>query len=963
MKWLKIFFLLLFSSLSRGQSLTFNTYTPADGLIDASVQTIYQDKRGVLYFLTRDGFSSFDGQHFQNYSHYKNQPLSVVNDIIEDKNGRLLVSALSGIYYLNKNKLERDTTIFKSLKEPGHIVNTISGEKIILANSGVVVFNGSAISALYTTDDNNKKTPLLFDKAVAAGDWLIGASYLPEKSQYTLTLYNWKLQKTAAKEVADKPFDILHYHHTIYISVNNTWKQLNNAAIQQGLIAIEAPSFAPLATADKTIYHFYIDAQKKVWLFYTNKKVCVLDPYSRQVTCYTAVNGLPESASRLFQDAERNYWFTLTGKGVCKLVQSKVQVFSLPGSGIPAQAESVSISPEGIVAMKNGNTVHLIKGEKFSTETLTVKPGSSLVFSWNKKLWTLYSTGRLESTAGDTIQLASFTPGTKIISFRISFDKQNRLLIGGNYFAVIDPGLAYTTIELPYFTDNIIPGEENDYWCFARNGAVLRYTLDNNKINGGLVHTDKYFSARCGIQWNKDTFCIGTRNSGIVFTKTNGNTHKIIGTLGTEKGLSNNFLSGLIKLGDKKLLASTVAGLDIVHLQTPDTSVEQLFSRIGLFTGITSAVKSNDSTIIALSENGIPYHVNLGRTTQSVFNPSLFFNSMTVNGKEVVPGGTNVFAYNENNFSFSVSAPSFIDEKNIRFLFSLEGPNTTVLRNSRSADFEYSNLPPGKFSLTVTAIFPGDDPVSKTITYYFIIKKPFWKTTGFLISILALAGLVSYLIFKTMLRRKLLRQRIELEKQQAVALERTRIATDMHDDLGAGISTIKYLSQSAPFIPFEQQKQNNLKIAEQADELVDKMNDIIWAMNEKNDTLDNLIFYTKAWVANYTQQHGLQSHFTMPPVIESGIIRGEKRQHIFLCIKESVHNIIKHAAATNVWLTIETNRHKLILTIRDDGKGYDKKKTVSGNGLSNMQKRMKMVKGEIFTETGAGTTHRFTIPL
>ncbi|MBL7746415.1 MAG: hypothetical protein JNM19_03255 [Chitinophagaceae bacterium] len=963
MKWATLLFFLCFSFTASGQSLTFNLYTPADGLTDARVQKIYQDKRGVLYFLTRDGFSSFDGQRFQNYSHFKDQPLSVINDITEDKNGRLLISALSGIYYLQGNKLEKDTLLLRSLQEPGTILSTNNGGKIILANSGLVMYSGKEVTPLFSLKENNQRSPLQFDKAVCSGTWIVGSSFSPVNGQYKLSLYNWKLQEAGTEMVADKPIDLLQFYNTVYVFINNTWMQLNEQALQKGALITEPLSFATLIPAGSTFSQFFIDNQKQVWLLSTNKQICMLQPTAKKTTCYSTADGLPESAGSLFQDAENNYWFILNGKGVSKLVQSKVTPLVLPGEGLIRRAESVNISPEGIISLKNGNTIHLIKENIHSQEKIEQKTGALQTFSWNNDIWTLYNNGLLESKTGKTISFASFTQGTKQISPRISFDKQGRLLITGNYMAVINTDHSFISIELPYFTDNIVTDTENNYWCFARNGDILKYSLVNRELKRQSAYSDKSYSPRYALHWNKDTFCIGTRNKGIVYVTVNNSQYKFLGITGIEKGLSNNFISCLIRLGNTKLLATTVAGLDIVHFSTPDTSVEQLFSRIGLFTGVTSAVQKDDSSIIAFTDNGIPYSVSLKTKTNSSLSPSLFFNSIAINGEETRPGNYNSFAYNKNNFRFSVSAPSFIDEKNIRFIFRLNGPSTDVAQNSRSADFEYSNLLPGHYTLTATAIFPGDTPVSKTLTYSFTIKKPFWKTTVFLAAAALLLALLSYMIFRTLLKRKLLRQRIELEKQQAVALERTRIATDMHDDLGAGISTIKYLSQSAPYIPLEQQKQNNLKIAAQADELVDKMNDIIWAMNEKNDTLDNLIFYTKAWVANFTQQHQFQSHFTLPPAIPPTIIRGEKRQHIFLCVKESIHNIIKHSGAGNVWMTIEITDNKLSITIRDDGKGFDKHKMVSGNGLSNMQKRMKAVKGEMQTLTGEGITQSFTIPL
>ena len=963
MKWMRFFLPLLFPFVAGTQSLSFNVYTPADGLTDVRVQKIYQDKQGILYFLTRDGFSSFDGQRFRNFTHYQNQPLSVINDIIEDKNGRLMISALTGIYYLNKNKLSKDTLLFTSLAEPGSIIHIGKGEELILANSGIIVYDGLKTTPLYNIGGDGKKAPLVFDKVVGNNNWLIGTNITPGRNQYIVALYNRLTGKVVSEMISEKPFDIIQFHDTVYLLSNNSWVQLNNADLNNGKLTFQPLSFVGMIPDGNRVSHFYIDRRKNIWLFCEGKRTCVLNPEQKEIKYYTAATGFPESASSMFQDAENNYWFILTGKGVCKLVQSKVEKFSFSPAEPTKQIESINISPDGIITMKSRDTIHVLKDKLYFQELLKTKPGFLQVFSWNKKIWTLYNSGRIESNAGETIQFASFAAGTKQISPRLSFDNDGRLLIAGNYLTIINLDKTFITVELPYFSDNVVTDNENNYWCFARNGDIRKYKSENNKLKELWGYTDKSYSPRFAINWNKDTFCIGTRNNGIVFIKASNNKYAPINTLGIEKGLSNNFISDLIPLGNNKLLATTVAGLDIVHFNTTDTSVEQLFSRIGIFTGVSNAIRSNDSTIIALTDNGTPYLAHLKSQAHPNIRPSLFFDIISVNGSEVESDNYSEFAFNKNNFRFSVSAPSFVDEKNIRFIFRLEGPNTNVVQNSRSADFEYSNLLPGSYNLTVTAIFPGDNPVNKNITYSFTIKKPFWKTNSFRFITIILIGVFIYFLFNSLLRRKLLTQRIELEKQQAVAIERTRIATDMHDDLGAGISTIKYLSQSAPYIPLEQQKQNNIKIAEQADELVDKMNDIIWAMNEKNDTLDNLIFYIKGWLANYSQQHQLPSHFVLPATIPSTSIRGEKRQHIFLCVKESIHNIIKHADAKNIWLTVDISGNTLHITIRDDGKGFDLNKTFSGNGLSNMQKRMKMIEGEVHTETNNGTLQRFSVPL
>lgn len=959
-----ILLLLLYFSLSASsQSLSFNQYTPSEGLVDTRVQKIFQDSRGVMYFLTPDGFSVFDGQRFTNYSHYQNQPLSIVSDILEEKDGRILIVSINGVYFLQNNKLVKDTFLFAKSREPGSIHITPAGEKIIQANSGMMLYDGAKATPLELQKGDGTKQPFIVDKVILKNDLLI-AIYSNRKLnlQYHV-LYNWKQQKIIAETASEPGINMMQYNEKIYVFIKNEWHELSNEGLTKGKLTIQPLSFANLIPAGKKIYTFYIDTQNKIWVVTTDRQLYIIEPVKKEITNYSAANGLPEGVNGIFQDRENNYWLYVAGRGVYKMTQSRVEKFAFPDKNNSRIIQQfINKSPEGIISFKYGSNLAIITNNDFTETKLNEKPGVNQVFFWNNWRWTLYDNYRLESEKGDTIQLTSFVPGSKLVSSRISFDKAGRLLISGNYFSVVNKDLTFATTELPYFTDNVVTDDDSNYWCFTRSVNIVSYRLKDNRLQLQKVYKDADYGSRFAYQWNKDTFSIGTRHNGIVFVKINLQEHKKLGSIGKENGLSNNFAVDITRLNQHKLVVASVPGLNLVHLNKEDTAVEQLFSRAGLFTTVPSIQLMNDSLLIALDEGGSLFNVHVSASSLQPVNPSLYFSRITVNGNEI-DSTLSSYRYTENNFRFSVSAPSFIDEKNIRFVFNLTGPGTDAVQNSKRADFEYSNLQPGNYTLAATAYFPGDKPVSKKISYSFTIKKPLWKTAGFIAALIAFIGLVLYAYFKDVLRRRLQRQKIELEKQQAIAQERSRIATDMHDDLGAGISTIKYLSQSAPYIPIEQQKQNNIKIAEQADDLVDKMNDIIWAMNEKNDTLDNLIFYIKSWVANYAQQHQLQPHSILPAAIEPLIIRGEKRQHIFMCVKESIHNIIKHAGAKNIWLDIETGNNKLQITIRDDGKGFDQKKIIAGNGLSNMKKRIMAVNGEMKTENNNGTIQYFLIPL
>jgi signal transduction histidine kinase len=187
----------------------------------------------------------------------------------------------------------------------------------------------------------------------------------------------------------------------------------------------------------------------------------------------------------------------------------------------------------------------------------------------------------------------------------------------------------------------------------------------------------------------------------------------------------------------------------------------------------------------------------------------------------------------------------------------------------------------------------------------------------------------------------------------------------MHDDLGAGLSRIKFLSETIGM-----KKQQHLPIEEEissirtySHEMIDKMGEIVWALNEKNDTLSDLLSYTRAYAVEYLEQNGIGCRVEEPDNIPQGIVSGEFRRNIYLTVKETLHNIVKHAQATEVCINIGIAGW-LSIQIRDNGKGIeDTPLNSSGNGLFNMNARIQALKGRFEIVNNNGTEVNILVPL
>jgi signal transduction histidine kinase len=211
--------------------------------------------------------------------------------------------------------------------------------------------------------------------------------------------------------------------------------------------------------------------------------------------------------------------------------------------------------------------------------------------------------------------------------------------------------------------------------------------------------------------------------------------------------------------------------------------------------------------------------------------------------------------------------------------------------------------------------------------------------------------LVGLLLFRSFRLRK------KLEKQEAIVQERHRISADLHDDVGSGLSKITLLSGllKAQAKTPENRKEAE-KISETALELSSTISEIIWALNSNNDYLDNMVAYIRRYAAEYFEDSPVKLNITTPDNLRSTPINGDQRRNIFYSVKEALHNILKHAQATEAELRFALVNNELDVIISDNGKGIpDLKTNRFGHGIENMQARMKSISGDFRIEGHPGT--------
>jgi signal transduction histidine kinase len=218
-------------------------------------------------------------------------------------------------------------------------------------------------------------------------------------------------------------------------------------------------------------------------------------------------------------------------------------------------------------------------------------------------------------------------------------------------------------------------------------------------------------------------------------------------------------------------------------------------------------------------------------------------------------------------------------------------------------------------------------------------------------------------------RLKLENERKEFEKQMAVMAakqeERDRISADMHDELGSGVTVIRLMSeivksrmQDATIVPELE------KISSSANDLLGKMNTIIWTMKSSNDTLESLVAYIRAHAIEYFDSTPIDCAVNVPHVIPQVDVSGEKRRNIFMSVKEALNNAMKHSQASRIQIDILMQESRLVIKVADNGVGIETEKLRRfGNGLNNMRKRMENIEGAFKIENNGSCTLIFEAPL
>lgn len=301
----------------------------------------------------------------------------------------------------------------------------------------------------------------------------------------------------------------------------------------------------------------------------------------------------------------------------------------------------------------------------------------------------------------------------------------------------------------------------------------------------------------------------------------------------------------------------------------------------------------------------------------------------------------------------SLSAPSRV---RLRYRLSDTDPGWVDAGSQRLA--AYNRLPPGKYDFQVCAANSDGvwDEIGSTLA--FTVAAPFWRTWWFLgLSGAGVAGAFAALVRRLSLR-KLRRNLEQLEQQNALARERARIAADMHDELGSRLTRIGLLGELArrDALRPEQIIRHLDHITHQSRELAKSLDEIVWTVNPRNDTLDRLAAYIVHYAEEFLDATPIRCRLDVPADLPALPLTAERRHNLFLAFKEALNNVAKHSGATEVQVRLAVQPPWIELSVADNGHGFEAP-AADGDGLLNMKARLADVGGEfVLTASPDGGT-------
>ena len=697
-----------------------------------------------------------------------------------------------------------------------------------------------------------------------------------------------------------------------------------------------------------------------------------------------------ERAYCFFEDHEGNWWMGLDAGGLVRIRERRFQTIGASGQVLPTPAKSVCEDTNGAVwigTLGNG----LVRGQAGVFTNLTMPGGTGKGFVFcvcpdaMGRLW--LSAGNEDLYVYETNVFRQISPlihGVKVIFT----DKAGRIWVGthgGLYFADNSINTASMNFKLFEGTGSknvrvIAEDKRGNLWVGCNDGTLLRIT--GNFLAELHPSDNKSAQPIWSLLTEEDgTVWVGTFGGGLLRFR-NGQFARI----GINEGLPNNIICQILPDDAGNFWVGSHQGIFRVAKSAlngfADGKTNSIaFTEFGRSDGLPSldcsggyqpaAWRGQDGRLWFTTIKGA-ISVQPEEIHPNPLPPAVIIEEVMIDGKGLdatvkvqdkpLPAG---IVYDrdrkflkvppgKHQIEFRYTGLSLVSSDQVQFRYKLKGADADWVEAGTRRVAEYNLLPPGTYQFRVIAC-NSDGYWNETGDFLTLEILPhFYETLWFrALAGLVVTGLVAGVVWYLVTRR-LHRKLEQLTRQQAVERERTRIAKDIHDDLGANLTEIAYIAELAQMDRQEPDKvaERIAKMSTAARKSIKSLDEIVWAVNPRNDTLPHLLDYLGQFAIEYLRSAGLRLRVDFPEHIPLYELSADQRHNVFLTVKEALHNIVKHAGATEVWLRVKVTDRVIEIIVEDNGRGFaDAPLDALSDGLRNMSQRMLDIGGEFRVES------------
>lgn len=926
--------------------------TIEQGLVQSQVTTILEDRDGYLWIGTLGGVSKWDGIQFHNFQTQDGLASQDIRTIHQSADGKIYIGTNGGgvSIYENEHFQTVNTDDGLAANSVRAIISLNDSTQLFGTDRGLSTFRQGKI--LDQNDFSGLDSVTITSLSRGRNDAIYIATYgrgvYAYKNNTLDSLINSRMGLNTdliwtAKEMADSTLVISQRRHGIAFLKNGN---LSFLSTENGLPFNNVRNI--LLTKDGRLL---LPTTGGGLAIYQEGKIEIID----------AKNGLTNNLVWNAYENRHGIIYLATWGGISVFEGNRFNNFNqssgLAGNIITAVHEGsdntfyLGSARNGLSRYRDGIFKNFSSQDGLDAQTIWAihEAADQTVFIGTSQGLTTYKDGLF-------FDWQNRIPSLQNTIYGFSRLKNGNLLINGfdGLFVKTETGIN----QIFNSTDNrrahvfsAIEGNDGKIYLGTREGGFALSGKTSNDMQPEHILPDKHIWSV--YQREDSTLFFGSNGSGLYFGK-----DSVFQVINTFNGLTDNTIYSILEDLNKRLYLSTHKGVNIVEFAADTFSVRHLQQSDGLASNECNqgaAIQDSHNRLWFGTINGISryhpesdlpntlppgVHITRVRVFEDPLSPSVFKDDFQLK-------------YNQNYIKIDYVGINLPSPHKVRYRYRLSGIDPNWVETDQRF-VQYTNLEHGDFVFEVKAVNEwGYWSTPQTLS--FTIIPPFWKTWWFILSMILLTGgLIAWIV--------------SYRFRQLLAIERLRaqIAADLHDDIGAGLTEISILGEVVNTRlrggEQEQAADDLHKIREKARDLVDNMSDIVWLVNPKRDSFFDLLSRLGDSYQQVLNAKGIAFKIHNLEVLKKIRLDMAYRQQLFMIFKEALNNSIKHSGADELTLDIKMNGKELLMTLTDNGNGFDPAVATPGNGLENIRERAKKIGGKaiISSQPDSGTMVSFT---